>query len=152
MLSTIVSFSELIQVVIGHKIEYYNNYYNWEKYSYNIGFLNPVTIKQGFMGLLLFKYRKIITKKVNPKFFKPAIYLYFISIIWLIIFRDFSIMGARGATFFSFTEFIILPSLVLCFKSRFIVCIFIFVYCLLVLNLNIYYKNILPEYSTFISF
>jgi len=90
-------------------------------------------------------------RSLNCSFFEGAVFFYCIATIWIFVFRDFAILGARGASFFSIADFILLPYLIDFFKQKKTMWLILALYCLLVLILNVFFKVMIREYYTIFS-
>lgn len=81
-------------------------YYNESEYGGANGlFNNVVIIKELMIVLVCLFYRNLLGK---IPYFKVSFNLYLFSLIWLILWNDFSIVAARIATFFSITEVLLM--------------------------------------------
>ncbi|HCA7459296.1 TPA: EpsG family protein [Enterobacter roggenkampii] len=98
-------FKSLPNYSILERVQYYND----TSYSDSNGiFSNVVVIKELLIVLVCLKYRD--TLKTVP-YFNISFNLYVFSLLWLIVWNDFSIVASRIATFFSITEVLILAML-----------------------------------------
>lgn len=121
------------------------NYLTWDKYNYELGLFNPVTVKQFIVVLFLLRYRCLLAEKIL--YFDAMLFLYIASTTWLIFFADFAIIAARVATFLSIVDVILLPSLIYIFKQKKLVYFCIWLYALMMLFLNIIVKEVLNDYQ-----
>ena len=121
------------------------NYLTWDRYNYELGLFNPVTVKQFLVVLFLLKHRNLLSEKVN--YFDAMLYLYITSTAWLILFADFAIFAARLASFLSIVEVILLPSIIYVFKQKRLFYFAIWIYALMMLYLNIEVKEVLNTYE-----
>ena len=74
-------------------------------------------------------------------------FLMFVALVWLFVFRDFAILAARGASFISTTDFIITPAIIYSFKSKLLIFISVLILSLVYFYLNIYVKGIVSPYG-----
>jgi hypothetical protein len=115
--------------------------------SKSIGvFNNPTVIKSlVFVIIGLVFYERM--RKLLPHFC-VLFHTYYISLLWMLLFNDFSIIAGRIATFFSITEIILVPSYMLLLKKDLfhilIMHIIIVIFAGLTLYLNISTENIPP--------
>lgn len=120
-------------------------YLSWERYNYALGLLNPITLKQVLVFVLLLRFRDILNKKIP--YFEGMLFMYFLSTVWLIIFNDFAIIAARVATFLSIFDAILVSALVLGVKQRMVPYVAILAYAWTVLIINLSFKNLLASYE-----
>jgi hypothetical protein len=150
LLSLFVSFPSVLGFLIGDYVPAYTQYSSWERYSYELGLLNPVFLKQ--MGVLsLFYFFRTKLKLLNNDFIEGAIFLYCIATVWLFVFRDFAIFSARGASFISIADFIIVPYLILLFRQKFLIWFGLVLLSFGMLVANVFFKVMIRDYYTFIS-
>jgi len=99
-------------------------------YNQALGLYNPVLIKHLLVFAFLFYNRTFFKKEI--KYYDVFIASYVIAIFWLSAFNSFSIFAGRIATLFSNVEHILIPSMLLMKKYRYIVFFFILAYSLFV--------------------
>jgi hypothetical protein len=117
--------------------------------DYNLGILNPVTIKQILLCVFCIYYVESLTK-LN-RYFYPLLVMYILSTAWILAFSSFAILAARVATFFSVGEIILLPIIVLKFRQQKLVLASILLLGCAMLVLNLAFKNMWPPYHTIFS-
>lgn len=110
-------------------------------YSWMIGdssgvLTNPTILKQLFFVSLSIAYYKVLIHKIP--YFKLMFVPYAISVCWLLVWNDFSIVAGRMATFFSITEVIVIPSMLVLVtpKSRPILVLLLILLAFMILYLN----------------
>lgn len=123
-----------------------NNYLAWTEYNYDLGLLNPNTLKQLFLLFLLIYFFN------GDK--RQAIWIcYFsVSVCWLISFSSMAIIAARVASIISVAEIIAIPMLAHSLtRGRKSMClILLFLYASVFIS-NVTYKGIVKglEYGIF---
>lgn len=137
---------ELLHALLGRHIPIFDLYYSWQRYSYSLGYLNPTFLKGIGTFIILFIAREKLENRYGD-FYKGAMFLLFIAMIWLFIFRDFAILAARGAAFINTTEFIITPAVIYTFKNKTPIFASVLLLTLLMLYLNIYIKAVVGPYE-----
>jgi hypothetical protein len=124
---------------IGYLPDSIDVYYTYKSQEYNkpLGLFNPTTIKGIF--LIIFSMYYYSTLDYMHKYFKFIFYSYYSSVIWLLIFSDFSIFAGRIATFLSLGEVILFPITILVFSkdSRLLPYVLIMLLAILTFYLNI---------------
>ncbi|QQO62350.1 EpsG family protein [Providencia manganoxydans] len=116
------------------------NYLVWDEYNYDLGILNPNTVKQLIVLILAMYY-------FNENKFYATYYCYFyIGISWLIAFSSTAIIAARVSSILSVSELILIPAIVLNAKKNRIIlgCFFLFLYSAMFI-INIEYKEIIKN-------
>jgi hypothetical protein len=125
-------------------------------YSWMIGqpegvLSNPTLIKQLFIALVGLIWWNRLSEKV-PHFrmlFIPVL----LSLCWLLVWNDFSIVAGRVATFFSVTEVLVIPCFLALFtpRSRPVVALGIVAFAFAVLYLNVRPGGYVLEYQNIFS-
>ena len=146
ILSLVFDPITILDSVLGGRLDVFDTYLSWDRYNYSLGFFNPVFLKQLFV-LIVLHYVVVRLRAVSSDFYYGALYLYALSTVWLFVFRDFAILGARGASFMSFFDYITLPACALVFRQYWVGYIFILLFAAVVLYLNIDIKGIIGEYK-----
>jgi hypothetical protein len=127
-------------------LERIQTYSNWDGYSSSLGVFSNITVlKSIFISLCcLYNYERL---KSNYAF-KVLLDIYLLSLCWLILFNDFSIIAARIATFFSIGEVILCASFYTLFdkKNKYIYAFILYGFALLMLSLHVF-TNKLFEYK-----
>lgn len=138
---------ELLKTILAGSIPMFDLYYSWDRFNYSLGYFNPTFIKGLFTFILLYMVRDRLFERYGD-FYKGAIFILFIAMVWLFVFRDFAILAARGAAFINTTDFIIAPAVIYAFKSK--TPIFFAILCLayIMLYLNIYVKGVVSPYES----
>lgn len=110
-------------------------------YSWMIGdslgvLTNPTILKQLFFVSLSIAYYKVLIQKIPN--FKLMFVPYVMSVCWLLVWNDFPIVSGRMATFFSITEVIVIPSMLVLVtpKSRPILILLLILLAFMILYLN----------------
>ena len=124
-------------------------YFGWEEFDYNLGFFNPVLIKQIIICFLLIVNKEKLSKKFTH--FVVIFNYYFISTLWYIYFNDFAIIAGRIANLLSVGEVVLIPMLLFISSPRYklITFVIIIIYCALVLFLNLKSGKIFPYQTVF---
>lgn len=91
-------------------------YVGYEGYDYHLGSLNPKSIQQLIVIVVLYRYRATLSSRIHG--FNELFATYMVSTLVLISFSDFAILAARLATMLSNVEFILVPSLILLVPGR----------------------------------
>lgn len=105
---------------------------------------NPTIVKQLFFCIIGLKYWDVLQEKMP--YFKMLFIPVLLSACWLMVWNDFAIIAGRMGTFFSITEVMVVPMLMYLVtqKTRIIIGLFIILYSLLTLSLNVMVENIQP--------
>lgn len=115
------------------------------QFNYELGLLNPTTLKQVFW---IYLFNRNLKYLIDDKGANLLLWMYTISTCILLALNDFSTLAARLASFFSIAEFFLIPLLIVKVKDN---SLFYFViallYCLVMLLLNIFSKNLFNEYG-----
>ncbi|RZL69173.1 MAG: EpsG family protein [Pedobacter sp.] len=80
-----------------------------EEYFKSLGLLNPVLLKSASLVILLIYFKDKIQR--NVVLFEVFLVSLITSVFWLATFNNFSIFGARLATYLSNVEHLLIPSL-----------------------------------------
>lgn len=121
-----------------------NNYAQSSAYGEAIGLLDITNIKNIFIfNTLLFLYHRL-----EPKvpYFRIMMLFMFLGTVWRIAFSDFEILAGRVATFFTISEVILVPSIILAFKQKVFVTVLVIIYAFIQIYLNMYSKNFVNMY------
>lgn len=120
-------------------------------YSEAVGiFSNPVTVKQ--LGILAVSWWLMRTRGQDTfsPVFRICLLSYWVSTLWIISFNQFSILGARGASFLSMGEPLIMADIVAVFyqdsalrRFRTVAASGTLAFALLMFVLNLHVKNVL---------
>lgn len=86
------------------------------------------------MGFVLLFWDKL---ERRVPYFSVLVMFMFLATAWRVAFSDFGIFAARIATFFGIVEVLLVPSFILIFKQKSMVCFFIIVYAFIVFSMNI---------------
>lgn len=147
LVSLFIPFHELLIFLLGDISESLRLYAAWERYTFSLGYFNPVFLKQLVVLTMFYIFRDKFRSLRDP-FLEGAIFFYCIATVWIFVFRDFAILGARGASFFSIADFILLPYLIDFFRQKKTIWLCIALYCLLILVLNVFFKIMIRDYYT----
>lgn len=110
IIAYIMPFGRLIQLLPKTGVLTRITNYTWMLESAPLGVLtNPTVLKQLFFTFISLKYYEVLNKKIPH--FNVLLVPYMISVCWLMVWNDFPIIAARLATFFSVTEILIIPSI-----------------------------------------
>ncbi|MGF7409754.1 EpsG family protein [Providencia alcalifaciens] len=116
------------------------NYLVWDEYNYDLGFLNPNTIKQLIVLLFAAYYFR------ENKFYATYYCYFYIGVCWLIAFSSTAIIAARVSSILSVSELILIPAIVLnAKKNQTIVGVFFLLLYFSMFIINIEYKEIIKN-------
>lgn len=109
-------------------------------------FTNPTILKQLLLVVVALRYWSVLEQKMD--YFRLFITPLMISLCWLLVWNDFTIVAARIATFFSVTEVMLMPMFfyLVTPKSRPIVGLILILIAFAILGLNIAVDNF-AEYN-----
>jgi hypothetical protein len=126
-------------------------YFGWEEFDYNLGYINPILIKQIIVSVLLIKNRHALINKF-PHFIMMFNY-YMFSTLWYMYFNDFAIIAGRISNLLSIGEVILFPMLISISNKniRSYIYITIILYSTVILMLNLNSGKIFPYQSVFTS-
>ncbi|MBT6325582.1 MAG: hypothetical protein HOJ35_06410, partial [Bdellovibrionales bacterium] len=110
--------------------------YSISQYSYNLGFLEIVNLKNIFILCVLLFFRKRLACRFI--YFDSMLFMYFFGIVIRIGLSDFAIMAGRIGALYTVVEVILIPSLIMLFRQKILVWFFIVFYSGLMLFLNLY--------------
>lgn len=114
------------------------------KFNYELGILNPTTLKQVFW---LFLFNLNLKALSQDKSSTLMLWMYTISTCILLLLNNYSTLAARLASLFSISEFFLIPLLVTYSKKKSLVFfILAIVYCAAMLLLNLFSKNLFSGY------
>ncbi|HIF9122705.1 TPA: EpsG family protein [Photobacterium damselae] len=114
-----------------------NNYIEWSLYNYDLGLLNPNTIKQIIIIFLALYYYS------NNKLYSTYYCYFLIGVCWLISFSSIAILAARISSILTISELILVPMIIQkSVKNRILISwFFIFIYMIMFL-MNVFFRNI----------
>ncbi|MCD9544468.1 hypothetical protein GLP24_06360 [Photobacterium carnosum] len=114
-----------------------NNYTEWNLYNYDLGLLNPNTIKQIIIIFLALYYFS------NNKLYSTYYCYFLIGVCWLISFSSIAILAARISSILTISELILVPMIIQnAVKNRILIgWIFIFLY-IVMFFMNVFFRNI----------
>lgn len=117
-----------------------SNYLEWDEYNFDLGLLNPNTLKQVFILLLAMMYFRI------DKEYTTYFCFFYITVCWLIAFSSVAIIGARVSSILSVSELILVPAIIYnTTKNRNILgVVFILIYATMFI-VNFFHKNIISD-------
>jgi hypothetical protein len=113
-------------------------YARWDEHAKALGvFRNLTTVKQLIISVSMIYFAPLLDKKI--KYFRVMLFAYLSSTCWLILWNDFAILAARGATFLSVGEPIFVASLLYLVPKylRPVAAILLICIALLILYLNL---------------
>jgi hypothetical protein len=124
-------------------------YFGWEEFDYNLGYINPILIKQIIISVLLIKNRNELIIKFPH--FLMMFNFYIISTLWYMYFNDFAIIAGRISNLLSIGEVILIPMLISISNKniRNYIYIAIILYSTVILILNLNSGKIFPYQSIF---
>ncbi len=120
-------------------------YYESERYGMALGPFDITNVKLLFFSIILIYFMDSLQSRCPQ--YKIMLYIYLAGTVWRIVFNDFGIFAARIATFFTITEVILLPYLVIALKQKKLVYISLIIYAFITLYLNLYIKGVVHEYN-----
>lgn len=125
-------------------------YIGWDLYNYSLGGLkNPTTFKQVLICLICFYYYKNLVS--TSQYFKPMLYMYLMSTVWLLVFNDFAILAGRTGSYLSVCEPILVSNFMFINKSyNHIILLLIILAYTVILYLNLSVKGLLLPYQSLI--
>jgi len=145
--------SEIFSLI--DRIEIYKN----SEYSNAVGIMNnPVTIKQ--IIILLSTYIVIFNKTDVPisSNFRVCFTSYWFATLWIIVFNKFEILGARGASFLSVTEPLLVAETIHTVLNKISYSIYrniiitaFLILCSAILYLNLEIKGVVDKYVSIFS-
>lgn len=114
------------------------------QFNYELGLLNPTTLKQIFW-LILFNYNFKYIKDDNGS--SLFMWMYTISTCILLLLNDYSTLAARLASFFSVSEFFLIPLLIVGARKKSLMFFGLaLLYCVAMLLLNLFSKSLFSGY------
>ncbi|HAG9171358.1 TPA: EpsG family protein, partial [Escherichia coli] len=128
-------FKSLPSYAFLNRIQYYND----TEYGQSSGlFTNVVIIKELLIIIVCLAYRRVLE---NIPYFNVSFNTYVVSLIWLILWNDFSIVASRIATFYSIGEVLLMAMLPFITKSggsRNILAVLLILLAGVIMFMNIY--------------
>ena len=129
--------------------------YQDSEYSVSLGiFRNPVTVKQ-IVVLVMIVWTMRARPSIFSGFFRLGLVSYWFATLWIIIFNQFEILGARGASALSIAEpFLIAELLFVTFKDpalrifRRLSTIAVLGFALTMFTLNLQVKMVVNDYES----
>lgn len=118
-------------------------YASWETFSEEIGiFTNMTTVKQIVLCIFCYIYKDRLKDQIYC--FSPLYLSYIFSTCWLMLFNDFSIVGARMAAFLSIGEPIFFAGILGMFsrQSRIVALSFFIMFSYMVMDMNLHTKTL----------
>ncbi len=108
-------------------------------FSYDLGLLNFVTLKQVFLVTMMACYRRVLREK--NRYFEVLYNSYVLGTAWIIGFSAFAVLAGRVATLFSVVELILVPILVSAIRPRALAVFFCIAYATTVFAANVYFRH-----------
>ncbi|HHG0471949.1 MULTISPECIES: EpsG family protein [Gammaproteobacteria] len=135
-------FELLISILqtLGLLSEKVTTYLGWKEYNYDLGILNPNTIKQLFLLVIsIYFFNK-------SKFYTTYFCYFYIGICWLIGFSSMAIIAARVSSILNVSELILIPTIIINTKKNriFLGILFLALYTSMFI-INIEYKTIIKS-------
>ncbi|AXG18937.1 TPA: EpsG family protein [Escherichia coli] len=128
-------FKSLPSYAFLNRIQYYNDTEYGQSSSL---FTNVVIIKELLIIIVCLAYRRVLE---NIPYFNVSFNTYVVSLIWLILWNDFSIVASRIATFYSIGEVLLMAMLPFITKSggsRNILAVLLILLAGVIMFMNIY--------------
>jgi hypothetical protein len=130
--------------VIQDKIEAYNLLYSLGSYT-KINVYNPVVILR-IVVIYLFLFNWKLLEEKNA-YFVVLLKAYVMAIVFMLLFASLPVFGLRTSDLFGMVEIILLPFLFYLFKEKYLVLLFLTIFGLLIMSLDLYYNDFLGPYT-----
>jgi hypothetical protein len=130
--------------VIQDKIEAYNLLFSLGSFT-KINVYNPIVLlRVGFIYIFLFNWKFLAEKNA---YFVILLKAYVIAIVCMLLFARLPVFGLRLSDLFGMVEIVLLPFFFYLFKEKYLVLLFLLIFGLLIMSIDLYYNSYLGPYT-----